>query len=604
MSAVLNSFDRNKESPQSNETLEGINRNTGIGYRKNRTESIRNVFNSDDDDDMEFEDSIIETPKQQFPRKDNISFSGTRLSSRNFTENEQSEFIVKNTVVKIPLKGGDEDMGPRKFSTPNLVNRMNRYGVRNGTPLKLPPVNSSSIQESAEVPTNQVEEFKEDTLIRSRKLISDDNKLSPGRIPTRKSSLSRLSPQKVNISPNRIRSNIIDDKHSSPPSNLKVKPLNVTTIQANNTVHTDLPNDVDIEFDSSDNENKDNNNEAIENRNGNNQNISGNKINIKDSNNDSYNHMTKMTDESNIQPLDTKFYPGQSNNGIAKANFYSNDSNSANPRSPLAKRESNQVSSPNIAIGDISRADLLERINNTINSIKEYEKNSSPIIPNQTTNKDFHGFQPTVINDYSSLSESPVELLDQLDSHLFNNKGPLKRKPDLDDAFLPDFDLNTEVLSVARPFTMNGSSSALKYAENITDEMNVENFNASIVDNHQEQQNIEQQNTEQQNTEQQNSSEQQDRTEQQNRNENHVIDDWPVYKWSKLMRIISLNKFSKKDIINNGFLRSSLGCLSKQEFQLRVEFLMEFKRQLDLSKLRKIRKRKFRLKMKYSKKSY
>lgn len=171
----------------------------------------RNVFNEASDNEFDDTESELETPRllrrdltnydtsrQRIPTKDDSSTTGNPHIKEADTSRQNNHRTVTTTI---PLK--DEDNGRKPTpTTPSkqLLERFNKYRSRNGTPLKQSPIRSSPKFSRSD---NEAE------LIRNLKLISDDNKFLPD-------------------SPLRNRS--ITSNPMSPPSNLKIKPLNFGSV--------------------------------------------------------------------------------------------------------------------------------------------------------------------------------------------------------------------------------------------------------------------------------------------------------------------------------------------------------------------------------------
>lgn len=206
------------------ETIYGLN-----GRRK------VNPLVSDDDDDDDQDDDNHNHERTQTRHYDNdLEFDDTKLETPRSFRHENStrystKYSTKRTTMKIPLKTGDEEHN-QKLGTPTVMERLTKYRSRNGTPLR-PNLGS---EEKLTENSNLIDKAREDTLIKLRKLISDDNKFSPNDSST-KLFKSVEYPQKhhndrltTRSSPTRINSRSFDEMGShiqSPPSNLKIRPF-------------------------------------------------------------------------------------------------------------------------------------------------------------------------------------------------------------------------------------------------------------------------------------------------------------------------------------------------------------------------------------------
>lgn len=342
-------------------------------------------------------------------------------------------------------------------------------------------------------------------LIRESKLISDDNKFSP------KEHFKNLSsPRK---SPLRSRNN---NEIVWPPANLKMSPLDFSNVGNGNkekkTEAVQIPRD--IEFDASDGED-------VSKRN-----ISTN-----------FTRVPRVTEEqaSKDDQINGIDYDGESDSLSAHEN-------------------------------DISRAEILEKINATIQSIREREmteksntsrtSRKSPVViarsgsPAISSNKDREERSPTPQPNHNALLESASisdnehdyvneDILNELDSYLPPPDPQPQSEPQLFPSLLPKAPENE--LNSPQRGTDNDRLSQ-KYARNI-----LRGRRKTVLEKEKEK---------------------------------GKEADWPAYKWSKLHKIIKLKKLSIGDIVNSTLIREGLGA-TRQELASRAKFLVEVEKKLE-----------------------
>lgn len=193
-----------------------MNPNRSNTYGLGRHKKINPLVSDEEDDmkDLEFEDTRLETPKS-------------------------SRYSTQRTTIKVPLKSGDEQS--QRITTPTVMERLTKYKSRNGTPLRTSSKRKSTgpsdpmiASSPKEADPNIIDREREDTLIKQRKLISDDNKFSPNDTSVKlfkTSDFSHTAPHvpTTHSSPTRVHSrsfNDVDPKIQSPPSNFRIRPLN------------------------------------------------------------------------------------------------------------------------------------------------------------------------------------------------------------------------------------------------------------------------------------------------------------------------------------------------------------------------------------------
>lgn len=555
MSATLRSFDVNDEGSIAFGRIPSPRLKSLHSRDQKNSESEKVNY----DDDIEFDDTRMDITDTI---RSNTSFRNGNLfnkGGRNGTS-AQEDYIIRNTTTKVPLNDNPHThlaskvtKNSEKQSTPELLSKINKHRSRNGTPLKLPPMSSNQFSSGSDGENNvlPVEQKIEDSLIKHRKLISDDNKFSPGSARVAKKDFSFGNSNGYEVSsPTKGKASQFNETAITPPPNLKVRPFifepaSRSSVQARrdlplNHGTRNLPSNIhdeDIEFDSSDAD-----------------------LEITDQNGVSITPkaQTSVTDQlSSTRPNDVLQHRGPTLE-------YNNDVSNPSKELSINKSyhevisvENNMKGSPvnekipdqNEKYGDISRAEILEKINNTINSLMEREKNSSSPIKSNVGNVLPEDINGNVEREDASSDEAPEEILNELDSFFGGNKSGQQRNNSVSKYSLKseEGDIQKEKPSKATPIRSHYSRLSGKYARQIIQRRKI---GQDLVNNHQER-------------------------------SIHPDGDletteWSTVKWLKLNKVLQLEKLELKDILNSEVLFRSLGCTSKRELRQRVEFLIQF----------------------------
>lgn len=554
MSATLKSFDLNDDS---------------IAFRKIRSPKLRNLSRRDQndsdfngnghyEDDIEFDDTRMDIDDM----KPNSSFNNENISNNRqsgLDSFQQHDYVIRDTTTKVPLKDSPRT---NKASTPDMLDRINKYRSKNGTPLKLPPLTSNqfsnSDNESQSIP---IEEKAEDSLIKHRKLISDDNKFSPGRTQGSLRNAARdTSNGHIVASPTKTMNRPMNEAIITPPSNLKVRPFIFgsasRTLPSASVSRKGLPEDLrkthvsaskhdgDIEFDSSDVDGEDDDG----------------------------------TTRSRLLSSTTRFNPSNSNQ-VTKHGLNQHTHTSNYNKDGIELRHERHISQVNPTFeskiediqntsnkepdqkekyGDISRAEILEKINSTINSLMEKDKlasspskiNVDDVLP-QNIDKE--------IMQAESSDESPEEIINELDSFFSGNKSNTANQGNADFSHRSPSKFSASnndqgpiangQPSKATPIRTHYSRLSGKYARQIMHRRKNENASSNAYP---------------------------DMSVLQYSNNIATGSEWPTSKWLKLNKILQLGKIAKKDVINSEVLVQKLGCASRRDLKQRVEFLVQF----------------------------
>lgn len=559
MSATLKSFDLNDDS---------------IAFRKIRSPKLRNLNRRDQndsefngnghyEDDIEFDDTRMDIDDM----KPNSSLNDENMSDNRRSGHDsfqQHDYVMRDTTTKVPLKDSPHT---NKASTPDMLDRINKYRSKNGTPLKLPPLTSSqfsnSDNESHSIP---IEEKAEDSLIKRRKLISDDNKFSPGRTQGSLKKTSRdTSNGHIVASPTKTTNRPMNEAIITPPSNLKVRPFifgsasrtlpsasvsrKCVLEEHRKTQVSTSKHDEDIEFDSSD-------------------------VDVDGEDGDGPTRSRLLSSTTRFNPSNSNQVP-KSSSGISQHTHTSNhnkdDSIELRHEQQISQSKptfeskikdiqntSNKETNQTEKYHDISRAEILEKINSTINSLMEKDKlESSPskinvedVLPQNIDRETMQA---------ESSDESPEEIMNELDSFFsgnksntvnqgsadFNHRSPSKFSIGNND----QGPISNGQPSKATPIRTHYSRLSGKYARQIMNRRKSENASDNVYP---------------------------DIPVLQDSNNIALGSEWPTSKWLKLNKILQLGRIAKKDIINSEVLIQKLGCASRRELKQRIEFLVQF----------------------------
>lgn len=428
-------------------------------------------------DDIEFDDTRIETPREL--RRERPRLAQNNVSLSDITEPNVKERSLRSELTsRSPFKSGilSDKSQLNNISLNNgsrLVGRDAAYRTRNGTPLKHVQNRSSNF----ETPLPIRNKYKTDL---SGKLISNDNKFSPNT-----STSIRQGPQ-----------NPSNSFTITPPSNLKVRPVSFNR-HVESTISPTKPERRKIDV----NENYDN----------------------------------KMSNQDiEFDSSDEEEYPIKKAESIKRHASHSDEKRAKKDTQKLANHEADRNREED---GDISRSEILDRINATINSLIEKE-NSRPFLSSKQSPRSHILDENDLVHDESS-SSSPGDILNELDSFMST-----KRKGDD----------NIHAKRITPPFVdspnpmqpkKTNSPTALtklsgKYAREVLRKR--KHGENAITKPNQE-----------------------------------ISDElWPVSKWSKLNRILKLKSLSRLDIVNSHILLQKLGCKSKADLEQRVNFLIRY----------------------------
>lgn len=570
MSTTLKSFDLDDDNsfisrkPQTPK-LRGLNtRNQQLSIFRSR-ETI--------EDDIEFDDTRMDMTEQGAFNIEGMN-GGNRRRSNVYP---QSNYLVKNTTTTVPLKDTSysesrsrPNRSPYVGSTPDvMLGRINKHRSRNGTPLKLPPLNSSHLSSDSERQNQKIlpEENVEDSLIKHRKLISDDNKFSPGNargtVNTR-NSLNGLQ----DGSPTRRNDRPIIENVTTPPSNLKVRPFSFESASKKlpslsgpgkklfDISKEEHSNENDIEFDSSDIDD-----------NGTSGNIHLSSFSKLNGQIEHQSPNLQTTTHSQAKPNFNQEL-GYQSEGIlvsqperhSPPRIEKNTENSVENFDKQKNENGLDTKSAYEEYGDISRAEILEKINSTINTLIERDRSASSPLKEATLKEDRISLDNAnlieSISDDDSSDESPDEILNELDSVFHSNLSNsgiqnieiMKEKSPAEDRGSP-----YERRAKATPIRTHYSRLSDKYARQILKRRKNESNTKEVYPD-------------------------MDVRENNDVPLAYESTEWPTEKWLKLNKVLQLEKLTKKDIINSEVLLSRLGCSSKEELKQRVEFLIQFNR--------------------------
>jgi len=465
--------------------------NVGTSFQKNGIHG--ELFPSDE----EFDDTRIETPK--IVRSQLLNNSYSILNSDNITSVSDRPYVLRNTTTLIPLK----DHGNNMKQTVAASNENPKYRSRNGTPLRNPPIIFNNIED---------EHFTSNTTRSDAELISPNNKLNPAQYqsvnvafmqdiryssPTRKGSLTRKS------------------TFSSPPASLKIKPLSFAPSPF-----------------------KEDENKISE-------------------NNESEEVMINSTEKEVNDEL-IKILSEESKFGTRKESLTEDkvEKNIAQDVTIQATPKNSKAYNPQRDIDsfdgtareneDISRANLLEKVNQTLDSINyESKRTFSPIVlTNRSPRKSLTAFN---VEDMSEASGSDSEeIINKLDFYHSRPERILDISTPLNGGAG-----NTSKSSIIGDYNLNEPMppGRLNLAENqqIKDHVMEGNPNQMKAPSEVKYAEASMQGIE--------------------------YDEWSADKWSKLNRLLRLKTLTRYDLISSDVVVEELGCRSKVDLIKRIDFL-------------------------------
>ncbi|CUM66312.1 uncharacterized protein PRCAT00003974001 [Priceomyces carsonii] len=547
------------------------------------------IFDESDGDDLEFDDTQMETPKvlrNQMRKTDSLNGLMTKREGLSSTSRNRSDEIHHDMIMKLPLN--DENGATsfhRNISTPISTRKASMYGARNGTPRRVLPF---ARKVSSHAQGEDAEEDEEGEFIRSQKLISEDNNFSPRRAS--KSRVGSSSGQIANLTPkSRLASTEVV---SSVPTSFKVRPPKSLSFETQHVSNTrSSPNLVesamlsvhdDIEFDSSDSDD-------IELAKRNPFDVQGN---------DPEEHMSDLAQKAPLRRSSgaSDINKGQFEPPIPSLTSRSQKENLTEVKSlPNSRASERRNESSPKGPEDISRADLLERINMTINSIRD----SSDAI--HSGNASSHKVSSPIKRSPSIKFTSPVKNPSPLRNTSPNNYilSPQHNEEDIDDereveSIVPGTILNSDIEIDA--LTLSDSQ------EDILHELDFRlskkpgaTSNHSNVDSRPLDMTAFRQTDEQSVVEHESLADKYEMSrigfqtsfdtslpkilgspERLSRYRNE-IEEWSSDKWLKLMKVIDSPNLSKNDLLNSDVLLQGLGCSSRHELRQRINFLLDFK---------------------------
>ena len=475
--------------------------NVGTSSQKNGIHG--ELFPSDE----EFDDTRIETPK--IVRSQLLNNSYSILNSENITSVSDIPYVLRNTTTLIPLKDhGDNMKQSVAASTENL-----KYRSRNGTPLRNPPIIFNNIKD---------DHFTSNTNRSDAELISPNNKLNPAQYqsvnvafmqdiryssPARKGSLTRKSP------------------FSSPPASLKIKPLSF----------------VPSPFKEDENKTSEKNESE--------------KIKINSTEKEVNDELIKiLSEESKFSIRKERLTEDKVGKKIAQDVTIQASPN--NSKAYIPQRDVDSFDGTVRENEDISRANLLEKVNQTLDSINyESKRTFSPIVStNRSPRKSLTAFN---VEDMSEVSGSDSEeIINKLD---FYHSRPER------------------ILDISTPLnggTGSTSKSSIIGKYNLNEPMSPGRLNLAV--NQQIEDHVVERNPNQMNAPIE--VEYAEAT-----MKGIEYDEWSADKWSKLNRLLRLKTLTRYDLINSHVVIEELGCRSKVDLIKRIDFLQA------LNKVRKLK---------------
>lgn len=498
-------------------------------------------FNSDED--IEFDDTQIESPK---------SLTNLSKQFRSRDGDDSNDYIVKNNSVKIPLNDNKIDTrGTRSSPTHRrAIEEQTKNHSRKRNVVK--SHGNLSENEMVDDGNDFFQDNVEDSLIKHRKLISDNNKVNHNGHDSSFSTTKKASVEKNQFSSPIQRDGSAENKMmTSPPSHMKVRPLKFPespSKSGTNRRDSYRNRDTDIEFDSSDVENNDTS--AKE----------------KKANQD-----TKITNTGLETPRDQFPKEIETSTHIRKSNASgfgpfvinnkkegssaavgSDEGRNAQPEvNEMDEIDKRDINSPRDKVihrnyGDISREEILDKINATIDSLME--KDRSIASPTRHYLNEESKKSPSSDDSGSTSSESQDEIFHELDSILTNSNRPLPAKtasgvstssnPYLNST--PSRNSNSIKEKKERPCGLNILEE--KYARGLLQKKKklareTSYFDPSSLYGVHKKSTV-----------------------------------WSRDKWAKLRRLVKTESLSKEDIINSEILQRRLQS-SKEELSKRVAFL-------------------------------
>lgn len=503
----------------------------------------RAIFNDqgDNDDGIEFDDTRIETPK--LLRRDK-SFNSSEIPSgyrSSFTTRQPQDPFV--TTTKVPLKN-DGPSENRRPSTPKIavVDKINKYKSRNGTPLRNSPIVSSDHRDFSFDNGNHHDEAD---IIRNLRIIADDNTFQPNNIPANNGRVKRSK-----------RSD--DDVTMSPPSSLKMKPwkfqkdakhdrsnkLNDDIIEADHTSG-------EIEFDSSD---EDDNEEGKK---------------------DSYKVFEKkIQDSSHFDRVTTPTLSMRNNDNASPSDSYKKDHSilyRSADRGDEGDAQENALDKLSDIWGGMTSEKVLDQINSSFSYLKEQDTklNQSEHIPQINFDNEID-----INSDEGSADDSDPEILQELDSHL-----PRSELPTSDhhrsEIYKSERNYNAHSYNTGvHRIPISKVSSPIKVIEDTTNPSLPTRPKYSQLSGRYARQVMKEKRESIQNHELSSNAVPVQRAD--DYDYDYVA--WPRSRWVKLRNLLALEKLTENIIVNSDLVLNSFECSSKQELKERIKYLKEYER--------------------------
>lgn len=491
-----------------------LNGRATTGSQRERQE-IRDSFLSEDD--VEFDDTIDE---------DFVIEKNSKTRDRENLSNGNG-YYEKNTTITIPLK---DDMNrlhkarEKENTLPITLKSPSRHRTWRGTPLRKP-----SMKELRRYASKGTDEDNEDIWIKKGQLITEDNQFSPNILNVNNSQ------SQVHSSPLSKRTLVAET--SSPPHNFRVrKPsfdafdkLQKKKPKANKSASYPY----DIEFDPSDNE----------------EDAKARRVSAYLEHSSTPQSKEGGKDKRRIHRENLpEHYFNSSVHRIEERNSSSNFSISKSPntlhRQNSALREADDDKNNIIpSYQDISREEILDKINRTIDSLREKEASLSPQKPSI-----IHDLEDSDSDSDLTSNEAPADILNELDSFMNFSKT---------NGDTQGLKSGVETSSCRVERTTNVD---MNKAEDMTDFRNGKVRKPTRLE-----------------------SKYAGHIAKSRKKSDRILDKtkkslgprgtkWTKKKWNILNKVVQSKKLSTDDIVNSSILKQLLNC-SKADLKERVEFL-------------------------------
>ena len=492
----------------------------------------------DSDEDIEFDNTQIESPK---------SLTNLSKQFRSRDGDDSNDYIEKNNSVKIPLNDNKVDTKSIRSSPPH------RNGIEGQT--KSPPKEQNVAKLYEKLQENEIvdggndflQDNVEDSLIKHRKLISNNNRVNLNGNDSSFSTAKRNAVERNQFSSPIQRGDSADNIiRTSPPSHMKVRPFKFPESPSKSgSRRRDFygNRDNDIEFDSSDVENDDT--LAKEKKGDQGTKIANTGLETPRDQFPKEMETSTHTRKSNIFGS-VPFYTD--NKEDSSAALASNEGSRAGAgmkeTDPIAKGDTKSPIGNNLHrnYGDVSREEILDKINATIDSLMEKDRSSaSP--PKKYV---YEESKRSPSSDGSVSSGSQDEIFNELDSILTNSSRPPAKTSSIRASSKSHLN-STANRNISIEQKNNEGSPGMnilegKYARELLQKKNMHAKKMSHVDPF-SQYSVHKKNAA-----------------------------WSRDKWAKLRRLVKTKSLSREDIVNSEILQRRLES-SKEELSKRVAFL-------------------------------